>query len=158
MRVIVQMRYSPQLASAAAAGAATPAGAHQQLPGLAVDPGFGTVQIPSPIPPQPGANAFAFSQPIRFTSSSEEATYLVRGEIPDHQVASVHAGLPPDVVGVFSDPVIESTLTCGGDPAVGSAKDVATALAASRLAAAGMDGTKVGRRRSTRPEAGRRRG
>jgi subtilisin family serine protease len=143
MRVIVQMRFSLQLASAAAAGGSTSAGAHEQLPGFTVDPEFGTVQVPSPIPPQPGANAFAFSQPIRFTSSNEEATYLVRGEIPEHQLSTVHAGLPPDVVGVFADPVIESTLTCGGDPAVGNANDVAAALAAGQLAAAGMDGTNV---------------
>src|SRR5262249_9121584 len=49
----------------------------------------------------------------------------------------------PDVVGVYSDPLIESTITCVGSPAVGNAAKVASLLAVNKLKAAHLTGAKV---------------
>ncbi len=52
----------------------------------------------------------------------------------------------PEQVGgapVFSDPLIEPFLTCGGNPAVGSTADVRSKLGATTLAANGLDGSGV---------------
>ena len=56
-------------------------------------------------------------------------------------IASVSAH--PDVIGVFSDPVIESTIVCPGDAAIGSDADVANRLGVTQLQAAGLDGHGV---------------
>ena len=77
----------------------------------------------------------------------EEATYLVRGTVPDdpddQRAAVAEATARPEVVGVYSDPVISTCLVCPGDPAVGNDQDVATQLGVKALADAGMDGYRV---------------
>ncbi len=75
-----------------------------------------------------------------------EASVLVRGEISD-DVSSARLALLPgrhrDVVGIYADPVIETSLTCGGTPPVGTWQDVARLLDVTRLRAEGYDGTGV---------------
>ena len=77
----------------------------------------------------------------------EEATYLVRGTVPDdpdeQRTAVAEATARPEVVGVFADPVISTCLVCPGDPAVGSDQDVADLLGVKALADAGLDGYRV---------------
>ena len=77
----------------------------------------------------------------------EEATYLVRGTVPDdpdgQRGALAEATARPEVVGVFADPVISTCLVCPGAPAVGSDQDVAAQLGVKALADAGMDGYRV---------------
>lgn len=143
MRVLVQHVFTPAMAGAAESGQPGPLAHNELVPGLQLDPDFAPVLIPSPTPPEPGTNPFAYSQRIRFQTEPEQATYVLRGELADHLAGSAHVKRHPDVIGVFSDPVIESTLTCGGDPGVGSAADVAQRLAVDQLAARGMDGTGV---------------
>ncbi len=143
MRVLVQHRFTAQMASAAVSGAPPPSEAEGLIPGLQLDAQFPAVQLPTPRAPEPGTNQFAYSQPIEFLHEPEQSTYLMRGEIPDNAARQVHASRHPDVVGVFADPVIESTITCGGDPAVGNAQDVAQALNVSQLSREGMDGQGV---------------
>ncbi len=53
---------------------------------------------------------------------------------------------PPTTIGdytVFVDPEIDTFLTCGNDPAVGTSSDVATKLDVAGLKQRGMDGTNV---------------
>ena len=65
-------------------------------------------------------------------------TYLIRGTIPaDASLAH------PEVVGVFSDPVIEPVALCPGDRAIGTARTVGTRLGATALRAATLDGRGV---------------
>ena len=51
--------------------------------------------------------------------------------------------LRPDVVGVFADPVVESSLTCGGDAPFGDWHDVERLLNVPGLHAEGLDGSGV---------------
>src|SRR5262249_41040330 len=85
MRVIIQLRHSPQLHAAAAGMAAFTSAPEIEsvLPGLALDHKFATVQIPGPKAPYPGASPFDLAQQLSFSMQPEESTYIVRGQISD---------------------------------------------------------------------------
>src|SRR6266700_237058 len=163
MRVLVQFRSSPQVHAALLAGEAMPAfaaesvaagegaagvvGAGGPITGLSVDATYTPVQIPTPRPPRAGASAFRWSQPVSFSLAPEDATYVVRGSIPDdpdrQRDALLQAQRHPEVVGVFSDPTVETCLVCPGSPAVGNDQDVARLLGVKALADEGLDGRGV---------------
>jgi subtilisin family serine protease len=158
MRVLVQFRSSPNVHAALVAGEAMPAfagagegaagvGAGGAIPGLSVDTSYRAVQIPTPRATRGGASAFRFSQPVTFTTAAETATYVVRGWIPDdpdaQRGALAQAQRHPEVVGVFSDPTIQTALVCPGSPAVGNDQDVARLLGVKALADDGLDGHRV---------------
>ncbi|WP_449062731.1 S8 family serine peptidase, partial [Planomonospora algeriensis] len=147
MRVLIQLRPSPDVVAAVTDPGRTAAAAEvaDGLPGVVLDPSFAPVAVPRPVPPA-GGDPLSLNQPLRFSLAAEDASVLVRGEISDDEAAVRLALLPalrPDVVGVFADPVIESNLTCGGDAPVGDWHDVARLLAADELAGEGLDGAGV---------------
>ena len=150
MRVLVQFRTSPETAAATLRGEVLPpfaAATAEPIAGLVIDPAFAPVQVPTPHAAQPGANPYNYSPAVTFSTAPEEATYLVRGTVPDDpdaQRAAVAAATSrPEVVGVFADPVISTCLVCPGSPPVGADADVAGLLGVSALADAGMDGYRV---------------
>jgi subtilisin family serine protease len=150
MRVLVQFRSSPAVHAATLRGEAMPSFAAitaAPIPGLVIDPAYNPVQVPTPRAAEPGASPYRYSPAVSFSMAPEEATYLVRGTVPDdpdRQWAAVaEASARPEVVGVFSDPVIQTCLVCPGDPAVGGDQDVASLLGVKALADAGMDGYRV---------------
>jgi hypothetical protein len=102
------------------------------IPGLVVDPAFTPVQLPTPRAAEPGASPYRYSPATSFSMDPREATYLLRGTLPDdpdeQRAALAEANSRPEVVGVFADPVITTCLVCPGDPAVGSDTDVAAAM------------------------------
>ena len=107
------------------------------ISGLSIDPDYPPIQLPG-VRPATGGHLFSASQPMQFSMEPAQSTYIVRGQIPDGgpQAGALSAAAAhPDVVGIYSDPVIESCLTCGGTPPVGSDADVAKQLGATRLAA-----------------------
>ena len=117
MRVLIQLRSSQRTRSALASRAPA-AGLAESLtpaaPGLIVDATYEPVEIPAPQAPEPGANPFALNQPMEFSFARSAVTHVVRGEIADATVSETISALmasDPDVVGVFSDPVIE-TMVC----------------------------------------------
>jgi subtilisin family serine protease len=144
MRVMLQLRpASPlRLALEASLDAAAP-----QLPtGFAIDPDFEPAAIPTPHATEEGADPFSLAVPRTFATGEQEVTHIVRGTIPDgpegaRAVAAATAN--PEVVGVFADPAIETCLTCGGDPPLGTNRDVARLLGVGDLAAKGLDGRNV---------------
>jgi len=146
MKVLIQLRHSPEVHAAAAAFAAVTPAVATTLPGVEVDPSFSPVQVPAVFPTEPGF-ALSLSHAVRFSMIPEQSTYLVRGTIPDEESAqrsaTATAYANPNVVGLFSDPQIASTIVCPGDPAVGDEADVARLLDVKRLADAGMDGDGV---------------
>ncbi|MEJ1961081.1 MAG: S8 family serine peptidase [Gammaproteobacteria bacterium] len=148
MKVIIQLRSTSPLHSAALASEASPSlTAHvgNAIAGLTLDANYPPVQIPN-VKSVGGAAMHSLSQPLTFSFEAAESTYIVRGSIPDGalQAEAVASALAhPDVVGVFSDPLIESRITCGGSAAVGTAATVATRLSVSKLAAARMTGANV---------------
>jgi subtilisin family serine protease len=133
MRVIVVLRSEPSLIAAATAAAPGILSTHAlgSLPSLQLDKSFAPVQLPT-------------KQGMTFSTAAQDSSYVVRGEVPDDDPASVLAlTARADVVGVFSDPNIESTLICPGSPALGQVSDVSALLGVSKLQAVGMDGTGV---------------
>jgi subtilisin family serine protease len=161
MRVLVQFRSSPEAhaalvagealpafaAAAAGEGAAGVAGDGGAITGLSIDTAYTAVQIPTPRATRGGASAFRWSQPISFSMAPEQATYVVRGSIPDdpagQRTALEQAQRHPDVVGVFSDPTVQTCLVCPGSGAVGNDQDVARLLGVKALADDGLDGHGV---------------
>jgi subtilisin family serine protease len=147
MRVLIQLRSSARTrrALAAAAPGADLAGSlADAAPGLTVDAAYEPVEIPAPRPAEPGGNPFALAQPLEFSFEPEAVTQVVRGEISDAELPDAIPALmaaDPDVVGVFSDPLIES-MVCPKQP-VGDHKKVASELDVSYLKSKGMDGRGV---------------
>ncbi|WP_049569455.1 S8 family peptidase [Nonomuraea sp. SBT364] len=147
MRVLIQLRPSPDLVAAVAdpGRRATTADVADGLPGVELDAAFTPVALPRPVPAT-GGDPLSLNQPLRFSLAAEDASVLVRGTISDDEPATRVALLPtlrPDVVGVFADPVIESSLTCGGDGPVGTWHDVERLLNVPGLHAEGLDGSGV---------------
>src|SRR5262245_25411627 len=125
MKVLVQIRSSPALHAAALAAApagALTAGVEAAAAGLTLDPEYPPVQVPA-ARTLSGSHLTSLAQPTTFSFEPQDSTYIVRGTIPDGAAqlgALAAAAAHPDVVGVFSDPVIESCLVCPGSPAVGA--------------------------------------
>ncbi|MEU8248369.1 S8 family serine peptidase [Nonomuraea sp. NPDC048916] len=147
MRVLIQLRPSPDLVAAVTdpGRVATTADVADGLPGVELDLGFVPVAVPRPIPAA-GGDPLSLNQPLDFSLAAEDASVLVRGTISDDEPATRVAllqALRPDVVGVFADPVIESSPTCGGDPPVGDWHDVERLLNVAGLHAEGLDGDGV---------------
>ncbi|WP_405150721.1 S8 family peptidase [Sphaerisporangium sp. NBC_01403] len=148
MRVLIQLRPSPDIVAAVAAPhlVATTADVTDGLPGVALDHSFTPVALPRAQPATLGGDPLSLHQPLVFSMAPGEASVLVRGEISD-DVSSARLALLPgrhrDVVGIYADPVIETSLTCGGAPPVGTWQDVARLLDVTRLRAEGYDGTGV---------------
>jgi hypothetical protein len=150
VRVLIQLRTTPQVRAAMAAGEAIPPTATEAaalIPtGLVLDAGFEPVEVPALQFEEGDARLLAMSAPLEFSSEGEGVTQLVRGTIPDDDTQAEvisEAIANPAVVGVFSDPVIENNLTCIGDPPVGNATRVAQLLDVAALTNAGMTGQGV---------------
>ena len=148
MRVLIQLRPSPDVVAAVAdpSAAVAPADVADGLPGVVLDDGFPPVAVPRPIPADPGGDPLSLNQPLRFSLAAEHASVLVRGEIADDEVPPRLTLLPAtrrDVIAVHADPVIEAAPTCGGDGPVGDWRDVERLMCVPDLAAEGLDGTGV---------------
>ncbi|WP_227982335.1 S8 family serine peptidase [Nocardia spumae] len=132
MRALIQLRPSADLIAAVADPSVSVAASDVagELPGFDLDHSYAPLSIPEASTAQGVVAA---------------DTVVVRGEIADAELDATVAQLTRSgsVTGVFADPRIETTLTCGGDPAVGTAADVANLLHAGDLASAGMDGRAV---------------
>ncbi|MEU6740037.1 S8 family serine peptidase [Streptosporangium sandarakinum] len=147
MRVLIQLRPSPDVVAAVAdpGATATTADVADGLPGVALDHSFTPVAVPRPMPVT-GGDPLSLNQALTFSLAAEDATVMVRGEISDDELSTRLTLLPAlhrDVVGVFADPVIEPNPTCGGDGPVGDWHDVERLLDVAGLGAEGMDGSGV---------------
>ncbi|MEU8204924.1 S8 family serine peptidase [Streptosporangium sp. NPDC049046] len=147
MRVLLQLRPSPDVVAAVADPSVSTAAADvaDALPGVVVDSSFTPVVAPRPVP-LAGGDPLSLNQPLTFSFADDEASVLVRGEISDDEISTRVTLLPslrPDVVGVFADPMIQRSLTCGGTPPVGDWRDVERLLHVSELAREGLDGSGV---------------
>lgn len=77
---------------------------------------------------------------LALATPARSPEFIVRGTVASENLKAL-----ADAPGVetFADPKIAAFPTCGGDPAVGSASDVAAVMRAGDLNAGGMDGSKV---------------
>jgi subtilisin family serine protease len=150
MRVVVQLRPTelPQSSVANLAEFEAPPVDLTALAGtsLVVDHEFAPVVLPAVRAPVTGEARLASASVAEFSFEPADVSSVVRGTIPDgaEQQAAVSELLArPEVMGVFSDPVIATTLTCGGDPPLGTATDVAQRLDCTSLHEAGYTGAGV---------------
>ncbi len=148
MRVLVQLRSSPEAHRAATAlrpAAELAAGIERGVGHFSADATYPVVHIPG-VKTATGAAMSSLAQPLRFSFDAADSTYLMRGNIPDGPAqagALAEAAAHPDVVGVFSDPLIESCPVCPGDAPVGKEARVGTLLGRSKLAGSKLDGHGV---------------
>lgn len=147
MRVLIQLRSSARTRRALAAKAPGPALAGEiteAAPEVLIDADYAPVEIPTPRPPEPGANRYDLRQPLEFDFAPAAVTHVIRGEIADAAAPEAFSRLTaadPDVIGVFSDPLIEPSIC--PKRAIGSHKDVAKALGVNWLHKRGLDGRNV---------------
>ena len=114
--------------------------------GMEIDQAFPAVVVPKPQARVRGAMVLAMGHVPEFSFEPDDVSYLVRGTVPDddgQQAVVTDLLSRPQVKGVFSDPVIETTPTCGGDPPVGDTADVAQKLDVAALHEDGMAGSGV---------------
>lgn len=147
MRVLIQMRYQPQLATAArmATGFTAAVLPSNPLPGLAPDVRFTPVPIPAR-QPRTQVGITEVGRLYNFNTAPEASTYLIRGEVPDQAALdrlTAVAERDDNIVGVFADPRISHFRICPGDAPMGNHSGVATALGVAQLRARGMDGSNV---------------
>lgn len=146
MRVMIQMRPARDVVAAVVDPNVTTTAADVagEIPGVALDPQFEPVPVPRPQLAVPGGDPLSL-EAVTFSMAPEHASVLVRGEIQDYDVAGRYALLSmarPDIVGISSDPVIQTMPTCGGDGPVGDWHDVRSKLT-DHLKSEGMDGDGV---------------
>lgn len=101
-------------------------------PGVELDPSFAAVPIGS---------GRAAEASLESTAPQRSETFVVRGLIDASDIERFAE--PQDGVQAFADPEIDYFQTCGGDPPVGAASDVANKLDVAALGAAGLDGDGV---------------
>ena len=148
MRVLIQLRSSKAAHAASLTARAQPtltASLTEAVAGLTIDPSYPPVQVPG-VTGDGGAPLHSLAQPLTFSVKPADSTYLVRGQIADggaRAAAYSSATSHPDVVGIYSDPLIESCITCGGTPPVGNTSKVASRLSVAALKAKGMNGKGV---------------
>ncbi len=142
IRVLLQMRHSPQLDMVTRGGAAS-VGA-QAVQGFRLDADFAPVKVPARQRRRSVA-ATEVGRLFTFDTSPEASTYLLRGEVEDDEglerlITTMDAD--PDCLGVFADPLISHFAVCPPGP-VGDHNDVANRLAVATLHNRGMDGSDV---------------
>ncbi|WP_405485640.1 S8 family peptidase [Nocardia sp. NBC_00511] len=141
MRLLIQLRPAAELVAAVADPGVVVRSSELlgESSGLVLDDSYAPVLVPGVAPVATESERPAYS------AAPEDATVVVRGEIPDADLAAGIRVLnrSATVAGVFADPVIETCLTCGGDPAVGTWHDIEARLHVDQLAAAGLDGSGV---------------
>lgn len=148
MRVLIQLRPSPDLVAAVAdpSVVATTSDVTDGLPGVVLDHSYTPVAVPRAMPSAPNGDPLSLNQPLHFSLSRDDASVVVRGEVADDEISTRVSLLPTtrgDVVAVYADPVIETTLTCGGDAPLGDWHDVERLLHVAELIAEGLDGGGV---------------
>ncbi len=150
MRVLLQVRHHEPV-HAAARGEEDLSGVasllEAELPDATVDAAFSPVQLPTPISEETNQVTFSLTAPVEFSMEPEQSTYLVRAELPDDAAAQsksyADAFASAEVLGVWSDPVIESFPVYCGDPAVGTQNDVRRKLGVDALRRRRLDGNGV---------------
>ncbi|MFF2550297.1 S8 family serine peptidase [Nocardia sp. NPDC058058] len=141
MRLLIQLRPSAELVAAVADPGVTVRSSEVlgESGGFTLDDSYTPVLLPG-VGPIASASGGA-----TYSAALEDATVLVRGEIPDDEITPGIRLLnrSATVSGVFADPVIENNLTCGGTPAVGTWHDIESRLHTDQLTAAGLTGAGV---------------
>ncbi|MEV0160367.1 subtilase family protein [Nonomuraea fuscirosea] len=146
MRVLIQLRPAPDVVASVLDPGVRSAVADvvTDLPGVLLDDAYPPVPVPRPVSAH-GA-PLSLHQRVGFSHAPEDASVLVRGEIPDDELSTRSVLLSSsvrEVAGIFADPAIHPHPACGGDGPVGDWEEVRRLLHAPELWAAGHDGEGV---------------
>jgi subtilisin family serine protease len=142
MHVLIQMRYAPTVIGNARNLAST--ARSLALPGVSIDESYAPVLVPNK-QPRTDIGDREIGRFFTFNARPDVSTYLVRGEVADENALAeltATAESDPNVVGVFSDPIISTFAVCP-PRGVGTHKDVENVLNVAQLKAKGMDGSNV---------------
>ncbi|MGD9359116.1 MAG: S8 family serine peptidase [Desulfobacterales bacterium] len=144
-RVMIQMRYVPELAESMAARALSATTVSSfDLPGCLLDSSFTPAKIPMR-QPRSRVRATEVGRLFTFDTTDEASTYILRAEVEDEDGFKrliEHVDQDPNGVGVFSDVKITELAVCPPN-AVGDVDSVKEQLQVSKLHTRGMDGTGV---------------
>jgi subtilisin family serine protease len=144
IRVLIQMRHTPELSLATSRAAAPRVPTLDKVAGFHLDNAYSPVQVPRK-ERRRTVRSGDVGRLFAFDSRPEVSTYLVRGEVEDEEALdrlSESVSQDPNAVGVFADPRISSIAICPQAP-VGDDQNVADRLLVSQLHNRGMDGTDV---------------
>jgi hypothetical protein len=142
-KMMVQLRYNPQIAmhSSTTPHARFDAAGAVGIPGLNIDASYAPVPLRTLGQRQPSNDPNDLSARLEFKLAPDSTTYIVRADIEEETIDEIRAR--PEVVGVFSDPVIEPCLICPGSLPLGTDHDVESLLCTGNMHQCGMDGTGV---------------
>ncbi len=142
-RVMVVFSYREELASVAFAvdGRGLDSVALPAQAGLQFDMGYAPVALPGQVPRERSTSPFDVADAFGLDMAPEGSSYLVRAECDEGGLARLAE--QPGVLGVYSDPLIETTLVCPGSAPLGSDADVERLLCCANMRASGMDGHGV---------------
>jgi subtilisin family serine protease len=144
VRVIVELKPSVALATLAFAPESDEdtAAALPSVAGVELDPTFPPVPLPRLVPREMRSDdPHDTGVLLEVDLAPEAATYVARAEVEEEQIEELRRNRA--VLEVYSDPRIEPTLICPGDPAQGTHTDVERLLCTSQMRAAGMAGSGV---------------
>jgi subtilisin family serine protease len=144
IRVLVQMRHTPNLGMAATRAAAPSVPVVDKVRGFHLDRSYFSVKVPRK-ERRRVVRSGEVGRLFTFDARPEVSSYLIRGEVEDEAVLDElreTVAHDPEGIGVFSDPRISAIATCPGSP-VGTHQDVADRLQVVTLQNRGMDGSNV---------------
>lgn len=145
IRILIQIRHTPELRAALKARKSLASNVSSlTVPGLHVDEGYTPVQVPSK-KPRDSVGPTEVGRLFTYDFRPDQATYLIRGEVEDEDTLNKlmkRAAEDPNIVGIFSDPVISAIAVCPSGP-IGNHEDVKQLLKIPSLTAQGMDGKHV---------------
>lgn len=145
MRVLIQMRHSPEIHDASMGMNMVPYSLPISSAAFSLDTNYMPVQLPNK-QPRESVGATEVGRLFDFDAQPEVSTYLVRGEVENEfalRALMLAVEGHDDGVGVFADPQIEPCIVCGGDAPVGNDQNVENLLKVLQLHAKGMDGSDV---------------
>lgn len=90
-------------------------------------------------------NVYDTNIDMEFDSETSNSTFLLRGEVNEDKIGDFisEAKNEKNIVGIYSDPKIESCLICPGSPPLGTDKTVEKLLNVPKLKRCGMNGKGV---------------
>lgn len=145
-RVIIELGYRQDFAETAFAAVSDPLAALDtrvvpSLKHVTLDESFAATPVPGQRTRAQSDSPFDVGALFDLAPEPDASTIVVRGEVDESEVDVL--ATETGVVGVFADPVIEPTIVCPGDPAVGTDGDVERLLCTASMRRIGMDGTGV---------------
>ncbi|NET85496.1 MAG: S8 family serine peptidase [Moorea sp. SIO1F2] len=143
MRVLIQMRFMPELRAAMTAESFTMTTEAVSIDGFSLDQSYTPVLVPNR-QRREQVGVTEVGRLFSFDARPEVSTYLLRGEVADEALEPLIAAVEqdPNAIGVFSDPRISAIAICP-TASVGTHRNVENLLQFPQLQAKGMDGSNV---------------